>query len=183
MPAPVYPLAAVGLGLVFAWSGVAKVFRFSRWRAALDGYGLSGVGPTLALAVPVVELAVPALMLSAHSRAGAALALGLLALFSATILRARAARGDRLPCGCFGGADERDYRLMLARNATLGLLAAVVLARGRDLQPLEGLGAPDAADIVPVILVVVGAVMIAWLLRVALSGAQDDTQPTHKEPH
>lgn len=183
MPAAVYPLAAAALGLVFAWSGVAKVLRFSRWRAALDGYGLSGVGPALALAVPLVELAVPALMLSSRSRAGAALALGLLALFSAAILRARAARGDRLPCGCFGGADERDYRMMLARNATLGLLAAVVLARGRDLQPLEDLGAPDAADIVPVVLVVVGVVMIVWLLKVALSGAQEDSRTTNKEPH
>lgn len=183
MPAAVYPLAAAALGLVFAWSGVAKVFRFSRWRAALEGYGLAGTGPALALAVPVVELGVPALMLSSRTLAGSALALGLLALFSATILRARTVRGNRLPCGCFGGADERDYRMMLARNATLGLLAAVVLVRGRDLQTLEGLGAPDAADIVPVVLVVVGVVMIAWLLRVALSGAQDDTQGTHKEPH
>lgn len=173
MPVAVYSLAASILGLVFVWSAVAKLLRSSRWRAALEGYGLPGTR-ALAIAVPVVELVVPSLMLLERSLASAALALGLLALFSAAIVRARSRRGDRLPCGCFGGAGERDYRLMIARNAVLGLLAAAVIARGRDLQTLEGLGAPETADLLPAGLVVLGLVAIGWMFWVVSDSFRRD---------
>lgn len=173
MPVAVYSLAAAILGLVFAWSAIAKLLRFSRWRAALEGYGLPGTR-ALALSVPLVELVVPLLMLAERSLASAALALGLLALFSAAIVRARARRGDRLPCGCFGGAGERDYRLMIARNAGLGLLAAAVIGRGRDLQPLEGFGAPEASDVLPAGLVVVGLLAIGWVFWIVSDSFRRD---------
>lgn len=164
MPTVMYSLAAAALALVFAWSAAAKLVRMGVWRAALEGYRLPITG-ALAVAVPVVEAAVPALVLAGASRAAAALALAALVGFSAAILRARALRGDRLPCGCFGKSDERDFRSMLARNASLGLLAGAVIAKGRDLEPLEGLGAPGADDVVPVVLVIAGLSVLVWLFR------------------
>lgn len=117
----------------------------------------------LSVGVPAAEAGVPVLVLFDRSRAAAALALALLALFSLALLRARALRGDRLPCGCFGRAGERDYRLMLARNGSLGVLAGTVLAAGRDVRVLEELGAPDASEVIPAALALLGIVVLAWL--------------------
>lgn len=166
MPTVLHSIAAAALGLVFGWSGVAKLTRFGTWRSVLEGYRLPASAP-LAMAVPLVELVVPALVVVGESRAAAALALTALASFSAAIVRARAMKGDRLPCGCFGDADERDFRWLLARNAALGLLAGAVIAKGRDLELLEGLGAPTGSDVVPVVLVVAGISVIVWLFKAA----------------
>jgi Methylamine utilisation protein MauE len=153
-------LAAELVALVFAWAAIGKALRFRRWRGQILGYGLPAAG-TLAVAVPLVEAGVPALVVGGFPTAAGALALGLLAAFSAAILRARRLEGDRLPCGCFGGGDRRDYRLLLARNLALGAVAAAALADPAG-DPWADVG---PAELLPVVLLAVGLLMTAFLLR------------------
>jgi hypothetical protein len=158
-------LACSALGLVFAWSAVAKLARFQEWSSTLARYRLGdGVTKIARVGVPLVEIATAALLLTSVSRAGAASTLLLVAGFSLAILRARRVEGDRLPCGCFGKAKARDYRVMLMRNALLAVLAAVILLSGREVAVLGSLGAPGGADALPVLLVGVGAVSAAWMV-------------------
>jgi hypothetical protein len=151
-------LAAYILVATFAWAAVAKLAGFGRWAAALEGYGVTGASHrVVSVAVPASELVVAALLATSLRDAGAALAIALLASFSFAIFVAARATGSRLPCGCFGGAKERDYRWMLVRNALLAALAAVVLL-GRELRPsFEG-----SLDAVPLALSAVGAAVICW---------------------
>lgn len=166
------PLVPFLLAVAFFWAAVAKASRPSAWRNALIGYQLphSIVMPALVL-VPVAEI-VAGVLLSAGgvaSKAGAALSVALLAAFSLAVLRARRIRGDRLPCGCFGGSGSRDFRLMLVRNAALGAVAAAIL-----LVPAVAryeLETPDAAQMLPALLVALGAVLIAWLVATLARGA------------
>jgi hypothetical protein len=153
-------LAAELLALVFAWAAIAKALRFRRWRGQIRGYRLPAAG-SLAVAVPLAEAAVPGLVVGGFPIAAGALALGLLAGFSATILRARRLHGDRLPCGCFGGDGRRDYRLLLARNLVLGAVAAAALADPArhpwaDVGPIQ---------LLPVVLLAVGFAVTAFLAR------------------
>jgi hypothetical protein len=166
------PLVPFLLGLAFFWAAIAKASRPSAWRSALVGYRLPGplVTPALVL-VPVAEI-VAGVLLSAGgvaSKAGAALSVALLASFSLAVLRARRLGGDRLPCGCFGGTGTRDFRLMLVRNAALGAVAAsILLVPALARYELE---APDGTQLLPVLLVALGAVLIAWLVATLARGA------------
>jgi hypothetical protein len=100
--------------------------------------------------------------MSPAPRAGAALAVALLAAFSLVVLRGRSRQGEKLPCGCFGRSRERDYRTMLLRNALLGLLAAVVLLSEREGSALAGVSLPDGAELFPALLVAIGVLVAAW---------------------
>ena len=153
-------LAAEILAGVFAWAAVAKAVRFRHWRTELAAYRLPAEG-LLAVAVPIAEGAVPALVLTGSPVAAAVLALALLAGFSGAVLRARGLHGDRLPCGCFGGRERRDYRLLLARNVALGVVAVAALADPAG-PPWRGVG---PADLLPLVLLTVGFALIAFLLR------------------
>lgn len=159
-----FPLVPSLLAVAFFWAAVAKASRPSAWRTALLGYRLPDgiVAPALVL-VPVFEI-LTAVLLSGGgtaTRAGAALSVALLAAFSLAVLRARRLRGDRLPCGCFGGTGSRDYRLMLVRNAFLGAVAALVLLVPRVAR--YELEAPPASQLVPALLVAVGVALLGWL--------------------
>jgi hypothetical protein len=149
---------------VFAWAAIAKVARFRMWQAVLARYRLPVTASTAAaIGVPLAETAVAALLLAGATRAGAALSVSLLSAFSLVLLRARALQGDRLPCGCFGAAKERDYRLMLLRNGSLAVLAAALLLEGRDIDPMTGFGLPSAAEALPAILTVAGLLLVTWM--------------------
>lgn len=162
--AVMFPLVPFLLAIAFFWAAVAKASRPSAWRSALLGYRLpDGIVTPALVFVPVVEL-VTGLLLAAGgvgSKAGAALSVALLAAFSLAVLRARRLQGDRLPCGCFGGAGTRDYRLMLVRNAFLGAVAALVLLVPRVAR--FELEAPRGSQLVPALLVAVGVALIGWL--------------------
>lgn len=165
------PLVPFLLAIAFFWAAIAKASRPSAWRAALGGYRLPQrvVVPALVL-VPVIEL-LTAILLSAGgaaSKAGAALSVALLGAFSLAVLRARAVRGDRLPCGCFGGSGSRDYRLMLVRNAFLGAVAAAILLV-RPVAEYE-LESPPPSQLLPALLVGLGVVLIAWLVMTFARG-------------
>lgn len=166
-----FPVAPSVLAVAFTWAAVAKASRPSAWRNALLGYGLPKptIVPALVL-VPVVEIGTGVLLSAGGvaAKAGAALAVALLASFSLAVLRARQFGGDRLPCGCFGGSGRRDYRLMLVRNAFLGAVAAAILLV-RPVAEYE-LEPPAASQALPVLLVAVGLVLIGWLVMTFARG-------------
>lgn len=149
------------LATTLAWAAIAKAARPSRWTDAVRGYAV----PRWMFArvvVPLAEAAIVVAFLSGRSRLGALAAATLLVVFSLVVLRARAVRGDRLPCGCFGGRKVRDYRAMLGRNLLLLLLAVVVLVGGRDVTMFpEDLA---RADLVPLGLVIGGFGLGAWVV-------------------
>jgi hypothetical protein len=163
MPASALRVVSVLLASTFAWAALAKVVRWARWRDALSGYELPRVvRSSAAPAVPIAEAGVAAMLLVGQTRAGAALSVALLTSFSGALLLARERRGNRLPCGCFGRATERDYRVLLARNGVLGMLSAILLTAGRDVAPAEGWTAPAGGDLLPALLVTAGIVVVAW---------------------
>ena len=162
-------LASMALALALAAAAAAKLRRPARWSASLAAYRLSPqTRRALAVAVPALEVAVAALLLAGPPEIAALAALALLGAFSVAILRARALAGRRLPCGCFGGRRELDYRLMLARNAGLGALASLALAApGR---PVDDFGLPVGSDVLPALLVGAGLVVALWTLRSTSAG-------------
>lgn len=163
MPETVARIAPLLLALAFAWAAIAKLSGFDRWRTALAGYSLpSAIERPSAVLVPIVELAVAFVTIAVSVRIGAIAAVVLLALFSLAILRARAIKGDRLPCGCFGGSAERHYSTMMMRNAALAILAAIVLVS--DTEPGAALSSlPQGSDVVPAALVLAGVVLVGWV--------------------
>lgn len=166
------PAAALLLAAAFAWAVLAKAARPGAWRDALPGYRLPVRTTRLTLfAVPLAEAGAAVLLLSGDdvSKAGAALSVALLAGFSIAVLRARRLQGDRLPCGCFGGAGRRDYRIMLVRNAFLGGLAAAVLVVP-DAWTFE-IGSPGVSQLLPAALAALGVALVVWLVVAATRGA------------
>jgi hypothetical protein len=166
---PVDLLRALSIVLVavFGWAAIAKGARWSAWRTALRGYQLpSPLGSLAAIATPLAEATVAVLLLTGHTLVGAAAALALLSAFSGIVLRARAARGDRLPCGCFGKVTSRDYRTLLLRNGALSIVAAVLLVGGEDVTVTKGVTFSRAA-VVPAVLVVAGILLVVWMVAYA----------------
>jgi uncharacterized membrane protein YphA (DoxX/SURF4 family) len=117
-------VANVVLGAAFAWAGALKLVQGPSWsRQAAD----MGVGRSVALAVPYVELVVGALCVSQLLRPWpAVIALALLLSYTALIVL-RLRDGSRPPCACFGSRSVRPLGgYHIARN--LGLVAVAVIA-------------------------------------------------------
>ena len=135
---------ALGLAVVFAWAGAAKLASPKRTARA---FRRLGVAPGLARVVPVLELALAAAIVVAP-----AAALGAAALLGAfTVVLARAE--DGAGCACFGSASTtpaswvhvvRNGLLVAAAlvastaTATVPSLAAALCAAG--LATIAGLG-------------------------------------------
>src|ERR671918_524885 len=160
-------VAAATLAIAFGWAAVTKVVRARRWRRSLQSYGFGGgFERTLAVGVPLVELGIGVLpFLGLPSTAGV-LCLGILGSFSVGIVAARIRNGPRLDCGCFGAARVRDYRLLLARNVALAIVALVAWRRGTDRWIGADVVAPSGGELVPAALVALGLVL-ATLVVVA----------------
>jgi hypothetical protein len=164
MPDAIAYAAAAMLSLAFVWAALAKLARFSGWRAALAGYGLpTPVAIASTWGVPVTELAAAALLVAAPPKAGAALVLALLAVFSLAVVGAQREHGDKLPCGCFGRAEARDYRAIVGRNALLGVLAAIVLLSEVRAAAVTMIELPGSDEVVPAILVVAGIAAVVTM--------------------
>lgn len=161
VPSPLATVAAWVLTGTFAWAAVAKFVRTDAWPRAVANLGFGGVmARVLMMAVPLAELGIVALFFLGAVRPAAALTLALIASFSAAIVRARAGRkSDRVPCGCFGGDGEYDYRLLLARNGAIATLAGSVLLA----PPGVSLAPPAGMDLLPTALVVIAGVLVAWM--------------------
>lgn len=161
-------IAAILLITTFVAAGAAKLFRYSRWRSALDEYRLPGrVAGGIAVGVPVAELVVATALVLLPRQIGAAASLVLLALFSAAIVRVAVVRGRRVPCGCFGGDRARDYRMLLGRNALLCAAAAIVLFEGDEGALVSSI---SASDVLPMALVTAGVGLVV-LLASQMSGS------------
>ncbi len=170
MPDPLLWICQALLASVLGWAAVAKVAQWGAWRSSLSSYGIPRPmeGP-VAILVPLAEAEVVAFVLVGLTRVAMAAALALLAGFCLAVLRARSRAGDRLPCGCFGKTEARDYRLMLVRNAALGVVAGAVLLAGREASPVSPSEVPPADEILPALLAAAGIVLGAWMLKHATS--------------
>ena len=143
-------LAALVLAGVFAWAGAAKLGARRRTTRTFRALGLPAPA-TLAVAVPVVELALAAGLVVVPGWAAAG-ALALLAAFSVFLARGIRAGVD-VGCGCFGSAaSEPVSGVELVRNAVLAGAALVALAAP----------APDAPSL-PAVLVAGLTVALAAL--------------------
>jgi hypothetical protein len=161
-----FAVAAAGIVTgAFAWAAVAKLADRRRWQRTLSGYAVPAVlRRTAVLGIPLAELGVPLLVLLGRPRPGGWLALVLLAVFSVAILRTRAGHGGRaIPCGCFGGASARDFRLLLGRNAMLAAAAATSMAAS-DSPLLRWPGVPGEGELLPAALGAAGIAVagVTW---------------------
>ncbi len=156
-PMPVAEVAAAALAIAFAWSAAWKIARVATWWRVLPAYRLGGATKPVAIAVPALEAAVPALVIVRSPAAAGFLALVLLVAFSLAILRVRILGGARLRCGCFGAA-ERTTNQLLLRNAALGVLAAVGTAAGGGGAP--ALALPASGQVLPFLMTLGGLVVI-----------------------
>jgi uncharacterized membrane protein YphA (DoxX/SURF4 family) len=126
------------LGGVLLVAGALKVTNLPASALAVHAYRLLPyeVGQAIGYALPILELAIGALLLiGLFTRAAAVVGALLMGAFVVGIASAWA-RGLSIDCGCFGGggqigAEQTAYPLELTRDAAL-LLAAVWLTRRPD---------------------------------------------------
>ena len=149
--------AALLLAAVFAWAGALKLVSPARTGGSFRELGLP-LPRVLARAVPVFELTTVALLLAAP-RAGASVALALLAVFTGVVLNALR-QGRRAGCGCFGAssADEDLSYIEPVRNGVLALAAAAAFLTSEVV-------APTLAAAVTVTSTAVAAALALGLLR------------------
>jgi hypothetical protein len=166
-------VAAAGLAIAFGAAAVAKLARPRAWRRALETYRLPpAVERAARLGAPALEAAIALLPFLGLARTAGAAALVALVGFSVAILLARVRVGRRLDCGCFGTRATRDYRLLLARNAGLAVLAVLAWDRGADAPVGGSLGTPSAADAIPLALAAVGVAVTVWVAASALAAVR-----------
>jgi hypothetical protein len=167
-------VASAAVAVAFAAAAVSKIASPRGWRRAVAAHRLPRRIERLARPLtPIAEAAVPALALLGAPRAAAWWALGLLALFTAEVVRMRATVGPRVACGCFGRVREVAVANLLARNAALGALASLVVVTGGPLGVARWPGAPGHGEILPIVLATAGALVAvfaawrsaAWLAR------------------
>jgi hypothetical protein len=156
-------VAAAVLSIAFGSAAVVKIAGRRRWAHALASYRLGPLEGAALVGVPLVELALATLpFLGLVSMAGLA-SLAVLWVFSAAIVVGRVRVGRRLDCGCFGASRARDYRLLLARNAALAVVAVVAWREGRDAWIGGSLAAPSGSDLLPATLVALGLALAIWV--------------------
>jgi len=162
--------AAALLAVAFAWSSIAKITGWSRWRRILATHALPPAVERIASgAVPAAELLVPVLALLGRERAAGAVALVAIVVFSAALVRLGLRDGARVSCGCFGRGSI-DLRMALGRNAAFAALAAAAWA---SAPPDPLLRWPGAGDSFPAVLAAAGLTVAAvtgwrtsvWLRR------------------
>ncbi|MGH2699766.1 MAG: MauE/DoxX family redox-associated membrane protein [Actinomycetota bacterium] len=156
-------VGAVLVAGAFGWAALSKLVGYERWRRALAGYKLPGTFERAArLGTPVMEAFVVVVVLFGPLPLAGALTLALLAGFCVVVVRARAVQGDRLPCGCFGGATERDYRLMLVRNTVLAVPAGALVLSG-DPGLIDRIASIEGSEILPLGLVLMAGGLVVWV--------------------
>jgi uncharacterized membrane protein YphA (DoxX/SURF4 family)/peroxiredoxin len=156
--------ARVGLALVFAFAGAAKLVGLERTRATLAAFGVPrGLVAPAAIALPIAELAVAAaLIVPASARVGAVVAVVLLAAFSGAVARLLA-RGERPDCACFGGLGSTPVGTgTLTRNLVLAGVSAFVVIGGPGREVGSVLGGVDPLIIVGVVLLVLVLGLQGW---------------------
>ncbi|MDQ3571820.1 MAG: TlpA family protein disulfide reductase [Actinomycetota bacterium] len=173
------------LAAVFAIAGVAKLLDQPGSRSSLAGFGVpAGALPAVALLLPLAEIAVAiSLIPPGTARWGALAGLVLLAGFMAGI--GNALRRGRTPdCHCFGQLHSAPAgRSTLARNAVLGVLAAVVLLEGPGPSLSAWISDRTAAELAAVSAAIAALLLAAyaaslWLERRRL---RDELDAAHSD--
>lgn len=149
-------VTAVLLAIVFWVAGFAKLRAPERVTAEFEAMGIRSP-ERAARVLPVVEIAL-AVVLSVVPSIGAAIALGVLVVFTVVLVRV-VRSGAVLPCACFGAVSEQPASWVdVVRN--LGLIIAAVVALGGERVTAT---APDLA-------VPIGVFVLAYVaLRVRRS--------------
>lgn len=156
-------LGSAALAAMFAWAALSKVAGWRRWRRALRAHRLpETVGRVAARAVPLLELAVPTMILAGLPRAAGAWAVVLLVAFSSELIRIRKKMDGRVPCGCFGGRETVALGSAWLRNAAIGALAVFVWASTTNNANATWPAFPREGDVLPMLLSI-GAVGVATL--------------------
>ncbi|MFM7745677.1 MAG: MauE/DoxX family redox-associated membrane protein [Actinomycetota bacterium] len=123
--------AAVVLGLVFLWSGVAKIASREAWQVAGTPFstGKDTADRVVRMILPSLEVAVGALLsLRVVPIPVAIVAAVMLVAFTAALVRVLVT-GQRPPCMCFGAVRAKPVSwASVVRNAALIALACVVIA-------------------------------------------------------
>ena len=162
-------VAAAMLTVAFGAAGVSKVVASRRWRRALRAYAIPRpLVAAVLVGVPAAELVIAILLLFGLPATAGLGAAALLIVFSVAIVVARVGRGRQLACGCFGGVTTRDYRVLLARNALLGVAAGAAWVAGADRANLGSFSMPRGDEIVPAALVIAGLVLSTWAVASAV---------------
>ena len=118
-------VAAVLLGAAFVLAGAAKVAAGRGWRVQA---GQLGAPRWAAPAVPWVELAVGALLVTQVSEPWPAVAAIVLLLIFTGLIAVRLAHGEHPPCACFGAWSAKPIGpTHIARNAVLLMLGMLAL--------------------------------------------------------
>ena len=115
------------LGIIYVWSGVAKLRRPTLAAMAMMDFGvLRRVRPRLGGALGAAEVLLALFLITGTLPVlFVPVTAGLLWVF--VLLIARSLRsGQDFPCFCFGDADSRLSRLTLVRTAALAVLASVL---------------------------------------------------------
>ena len=164
-------VARLVLAAVFALAAFAKLSRRAETESTMEAFGApANIRRPLALALPLVELAVAVALLPATTApfAGVA-ALVLLSAFSFFVARVLV-RGEQVDCNCFGSlGPSRISRWTLVRNLALMVPAAIVAGAGwSDAGPSAVAWVGDLDGVVAVG-IVAGLALAAAILSFALS--------------
>lgn len=129
-------MAALLLAAVMLRAAIAKLGSRRQTEEDFASLGLVAAG-RLAVIVPVVELAVAALLVTAPGWGGV-VAAALLAAFTAILVRVLRRPGGLVPsCACFGGSNRSPISWRhLARNGVLLALALVAASFDGLFSPL-----------------------------------------------
>lgn len=123
-------LAAVVLGLVFEWSGVAKIASRDAWQVAGTPFstGNGTVDRFVRITLPWLEVFVGALLIFRVVPVPAAIAAAAMLLaFTVALVRVLAA-GQRPPCMCFGAVRAKPVSWSsVVRNVVLVVVACAVI--------------------------------------------------------
>lgn len=118
-------IAGVIVGMALVSAGVFKLRDGPAWpRQAAD----MGVGRSVSLTVPWVELILGAMTMAQILRPWPAVASGLLLLVFTALIVVRLLDGSRPPCACFGSRSTRPLGVShIVRNFVLVALAALAV--------------------------------------------------------
>jgi uncharacterized membrane protein YphA (DoxX/SURF4 family) len=117
-------VASLLLGAVFIFSGITKIAAMQQWRAQAGGLGVPSVVVSV---LPVVELAIGALLVAQIARRPVAVVAGVLVVAFTALLVVRLSQGRRPPCACFGVLSSKPISWTnVARNAVFIALAVFV---------------------------------------------------------
>lgn len=166
-PRPVVVAASVLLAATLALAGIAKLRDPGPFRRTLRTVVSAPVAWTTAAVLPIVELALAALLVAGVGGrivAGIVLALMLGFIAALWLVERRAADAGRalVSCNCFGSGGDGDPVAGRVRNALLAAAAVVLVVR-----PADAVWAAPAGQVVGAICVAVGAVCV-WQLALAL---------------